>query len=154
MGMNQPAVSKGLGKNIARMNANSVVGLHLLVMTLRVKELSKPIPNWAAISHSPQPRRTPCSNSAIMTFLSAATELRFLKISFLWGLIWKIFVPSYAPQRRLWFFYFQFASLLSGKRCCKSHRKSIFLEVLFKLWLWFVPAYVYPHKFQLALIFS
>lgn len=45
MGMNQPAVSKGLGKNIARMNANSVVGLHLLVMTLRVKELSKPIPN-------------------------------------------------------------------------------------------------------------
>ena len=38
-------MSKGAGKNVARMNVNHTVGLSPLVMTLRLKELAQAVLN-------------------------------------------------------------------------------------------------------------
>jgi hypothetical protein len=66
----------------------------------------------------------------------------------------KSLCPHTLLNRDCHFSIFHLHHSCQGNDAVKSHKQSVFLEVLFKLWPPFAPVYVFPHEFQLALITS
>lgn len=111
-----------LSNSVIMTSPSAATELRFLKTKLITPKISLLHKNHLSLVHKQQHLAEP----RVIRIAKKGARINRKQISSLWGWFWKISVPSNAPQRRQSFFYFLSASLLSGERCSKSPRQSVF----------------------------